>query len=164
MKRVKDELLFIAVLQFFLFCLTSIDYIVNFTLYRFGLRFDYEWANIYWTLLGLIWISVALLATSAYFIDRLENVSATQKKRIYLKGGLIGATVLAEHYGGFLDTLFFGILKILGHPWSYAWFENWWWHPYSKIFGFYAMPQNIVINLITVVALCICWWLVDKRK
>jgi hypothetical protein len=45
----------IALFSYSIFLLSNLDYIVNSDLYNFGLRFSYQWAEPYWTNIGLLY-------------------------------------------------------------------------------------------------------------
>jgi len=154
MRKWLDELIVILLIQLFLFSLTSIDYIVHNTLYKYGLIFNNDWANVYWALLFLTFQSVALLASATYWLNR--------KSPRKLTAFTIWITITAEHFGCFLDTLYFMIYLILGHPLTNA-LANWWWMPQSKIFGFWNLWINIIYNIIWFIPLIYLWYRVKNR-
>jgi len=130
------------------------DYIIHKILYNFGLIFSYEWANPYWMLLGLIFICFGLIGVSAYCID---------KKRIpKAKAFMVFITVVAEHFFGFLDTLFYVIDKIVTGEFI-GWYENWWWHWFSKMDGTWNLQRNIILNIIVGIFLIIGWIYVLRK-
>lgn len=155
MRKWLDELLVILLIQLFLFSLTSIDYIVHHTLYNYGLIFSHEWADIYWFLLFLTFQSVALVAMATYWLNR-ENPRKLTALTIWL-------TITAEHFGGFLDTLWFIFYFVLGDPLSNA-ITNWWWMYQSRIFGFWNLLTNIIYNIIWLIPLVYLWYRIGFKN
>ena len=153
-KSFLDDYIFLISLQLCLIFVTGIDFIVHSTLYDYGLIFSNTWAVPYWTLLGLVFFGLAFCSVSAYNIDR-------KKINIY-KSILVFITIIAEHNGGILDTLWFVIYRILNGNWGGA-FGNWTWHPYSTI-GFYNLYSNLTLNVIVIVILTIAWYWVLRRN
>jgi hypothetical protein len=155
LKQSADEFLFIISLQCVLFLITGIDYLVHHTLYSFGLRFDFYWATPYWIFLNGTFIAMAILSVTAYRIDR-ESPSKGTSIAIFL-------TVCAEVFGGFLDTLWFGIAGIMTGDWTLG-FKNWTWSIYSHLLGYYDLFSNIMLNIIVATILLCLWYYRYKMK
>lgn len=124
-------------------------------LYNYGLRFSYDWAIPYWYLLTLLFWSIALIGVSAYYIDR-EKVDKAESLAIF-------GTLLIEYHGGFLDTIFFTIERLIRGTWGNA-YNNWWWHPFSSIFGYWDLNLNVILNIICLIAIGITWYLVQRGE
>ncbi len=155
LKDNSDELLLIAILQLVLLCITGIDYIVHHTLYSYGLQFSNTWAIPYWFLLDLSFVTIALLAVSAYKIDK-DNFSLGTTIAIFV-------TICAEVFGGFLDTLWFTIAGIMTGNWHLG-FQNWSWHIYSRVFNVYSIKENLCLNLVVLILLAVLWYFRYKIK
>ncbi len=142
-------ILFLIVFAFFLVS-AKLDYYVNDTLYRYGLRFSYEWATGYWTIYTLEFLVFAIMAGFVYWF-------ASQKTRCDLKiTTAIVTTIVLLAVGGLQDILFFGIWGGKGFPSDNV---DWWWSWLHGIFGFWNTSMQI--SLVTVVfGVCgVVWWL-----
>ena len=77
-RDVKDEILFIIVLQIFLFILSAIDFVVNYLGIEFyGLQYNDAWFLPYGIALNGIWIAVSFLVVFAYRLDRKNPSTGT---------------------------------------------------------------------------------------
>ena len=149
-----DEFYYLFILQIILFIATGIDFIVHDTLYSYGLQFDYAWANPYWILLFLLFVFISLVGATAYYIDR-EKVYKPKLLLVFI-------TLLGEYVGGFLDSIWFLMSKVVTGSWGNA-FGNWTWHSYSLI-GFYNLNSNILINIIVGIILVLTWIFVLHKE
>lgn len=153
-KKIKDwidEFYYLILLQIPLILLTGIDYIMHNWLYNWGLRFDYSWAYPYWILLALTFVSIGAVGASAYVLDRKRRFIRLKKKKIFA----VFFTLIAEHFAAYLDSLFWLIHALAGK--RVDWISNWWWSPYSKIFGYWNLGANLLLNLITLILLYKMW-------
>ena len=152
-----DEFHYLVALQIPLILVTGIDYIVHNWLYKWGLQFDYSWAYPYWILLSLVFISLGIVGATAYSIDRKRYFKKTQKIKLFA----VAVTIMAEYFGGFLDTLWFSMHAIAGQ--GINWTQNWRWSLFSVIFGHWNLQMNIVLNIITGLLLMILWYKVKDK-
>jgi len=114
---------------FFVF---QIDYIVHHTLYEFGLRFSYEWAERYWIyirlILGLLGLTVVLNCVSAAYIQVGSHIGITLKP--LLIGVLLFVGALASALSAFffnqLDLIVHGDLYRFGLQFNYLWAQQYW--------------------------------------
>ena len=150
-RDVKDEILFIIVLQIFLFILTAMDFIVNYDGVQFyGLDPQPSWFIPYGIALNGIWIAVSILVVVAYRLDRSKPSTGTSIAIFF--------TVLGEYFFCFLDTLWFIFLYLVRGDWGWA-FEDWWWHIFSWIFGYFVLWWCLMLNVIGLVVIIILWFL-----
>lgn len=156
-----DEFYYLVSLQVALLLVTCLDYIVHTWLYDYGLQFSYSWALPYWTILTLIFITLAFVSASAYNIDRKRkfiHITIPPKKRKIIA---VFSTILIEYFAGFLDTIFMGIRALFGH--GVNWTGNWWWSPFSWILSHWDLQRNIALNLVGLIILCIVWIWANRK-
>lgn len=111
--------------------ITSIDKLVHQTLYKYGLHFNYAWADVYWILVFLLYQLIGLSFAATYWIS-------TKEPRSRYLACLLYYTLNIQLLGGILDTFFF---LIHGEFPS----GTWWWNPFNRFLG---IPWNTGINLI----------------
>jgi hypothetical protein len=152
-----DESFYLLFVQLALITITGIDWIIHSLLYHFGLQFSYVWAIPYWCLLNILFWIIAFLSVSAYFIDR-EPINK-------IKGLAVFGTSMIEFYFNILDSLFFLIERVVTGQWGNA-FTNWWWSPFSWIFGYWDLSSNIILNIIGIIIIITIWFKIrtDYRK
>ena len=155
-----DEFYYIVALHFVMVTLTGIDYIVHNWLYNHGLKFSYSWAWPYWILLTLTFLGLGLVGATAYNIDRSKEFYNLRVKPRRRKLFAVFITIFGEYFFGFLDTLWFTIHGLAGK--GVPWTANWWWSPWSTIFGHWDLRMNIVLNVIAGLLLIALWWRVKK--
>jgi hypothetical protein len=131
--------LIIALFQLWLIFLTALDHLIHQTLYAFGLRFSYEWADPYWILLSLVFALTTFLATVP-----IENRDVAWR---------VGFTFFGEWVGGFLDTIFW-----LLHGRLPPETEIWWWNPFHRFLQVEWHTLNQYSwNIIWAIILLVVW-------
>jgi len=99
-----------------------IDFIVNRTLYDYGLKFSWSWAIPYWSALWTTFLIIAALVMTTYWIRREETLRNART------AVLLGITVILTSLN--FDLLWFAYLWRLP-----AWNEVWWWYPFYWLLG-----------------------------
>jgi ABC-type lipoprotein release transport system permease subunit len=118
------------------FFFTRLDLIVHGDLYDFGLQFNNEWAQRYWTYSRLIMVSIAI-AISAVVLSISTILVQVRTRRSYLKltGALLIIAILMIGFSVFLftrlDFVVHNDLYRYGLQFSYEWAERYW--TYSKL-------------------------------
>jgi len=127
---------FAAVLSIFsFFCLMSkLDSIVHGTLYHYGLRFSFEWANEYWVTYTAIFIAFSLIIGLFYWLGSNRTVDDLK-----ISIALV-ATVNILMMGGLADIIFF-IFWGGGLPPNDI---TWWWVPWNSLFGVWNSSMQII--------------------
>lgn len=148
----KAILLVVLILLFF--CLMSrMDYVVNSTLYSYGLRFSYDWAWEYWITYNAIFVAFALVVSCAYWFG-------SHKTRRDMKFSIaLLMTIVLFTVGGLQDVMFF-VFWAGGLPPSNV---AWWWAPWINLMGTWNSLIQIGFMTLTFVA-SICTWLVATKK
>jgi len=141
--------LFIAATLATFLCLTGIDFIVHSVLYYYGLRFDVEWADPYWTVLTLSFLSIAVLAALTYMMN--EN----GEKRTAL---LIFLTIFGLYQAGLLDILWIVLWATFSFQDPYILTNVWWWSPYYRYLSIPWRVQHQILLLIIATSLLSLAW------
>ena len=150
LRDIKDEIAFIIALQIFLFIFTGLDFIVNYDgVQNYGLSPDMNWFLPYGIALNAIWIAIAFLVVFAYRLDR-PNPSKGTSVAIFF-------TVLGEHFFCYLDSLWFVFVYLTRGDWGWA-FDDWWWHVFSWILGYFDLWWCLALNLIGVPLIFLLWY------
>ena len=151
--RYKTEIS-LALLVLLFFCLMSrMDYVVNSTLYNYGLRFSYNWAEGYWLTYNAIFIAFGLAVSCAYWLG-------SHKTRRDMKCSMaLLATIVLFTVGGLQDVMFF-VLWAGGLPPSNV---IWRWSPFTSLIG--TWNSMIQIGFMTLmVGASICTWILATKK
>ena len=133
---------------FFYFCLLSrIDFIVHGDLYRYGLKFSYEWANQYWITYFAAYAHFSIVIGFIYWL-----ASNRTKKDLRVSIGL-AATASLLQIGGLADIIFFSLWAGGLPP------DNviWWWTPWYQIFGVWTSSMQIVLMILMSLAVVLMW-------
>ena len=134
----------LSIVFLFYLVLTKIDLIMHYDLYRFGLRFSYEWAQPYWLCLTLSFWGLAALAVSSYWLE-------SRNKNRYLMV-LTALTVLLPYHFGFEDVLWFvwrGQFPVEGVVWDWYWL--------NAYFAPWTTSKHIMYSTFGIVLLIACW-------
>jgi hypothetical protein len=148
----KAILLAVLVLLFF-GLMSRMDYIVNSTLYSYGLRFSYNWAWEYWITYNAIFIAFALVVSFAYWFGSHK----TRRDMKFSFALLITIVLLAV--GGLQDVIFF-VFWGGGLPPSNV---VWWWVPWINLIGTWNSVIQIIFTTLAFGA-SICTWLLATKK
>lgn len=83
-KRLLPTIIAVAALASTAYTLTLIDQVIQGTLYSYGLQFNYNWANPYWTLLRVTWALLAIGAavTTVNTIIIIRSGSKEKRQRV----------------------------------------------------------------------------------
>jgi hypothetical protein len=143
-----------GILVLLFFCLMSrMDYVVNSTLYDYGLRFSYEWADGYWVTYNAVFVAFALAMSCAYWLG-------SQKSWRDMKFSIaVLATIVLLAVGGLQDIMFFA-LWAGGLPPSNV---VWWWTPLASVVGTWNSTIQIGFTALMVCASFCIWILVTKK-
>lgn len=126
----------LSVLSFF--CLMSrIDFIVHRTLYHYGLKFSYEWANEYWITYTATFILFSVVMGLMYWLS--SNKTA---KDLKISFGLI-VTINLLMIGGLQDVMFY-VLWAGGLPPNNV---TWWWVPWARLFGIWNSLTQVILTV-----------------
>ncbi|MGD6932631.1 MAG: hypothetical protein ACQCN5_00305 [Candidatus Bathyarchaeia archaeon] len=137
--RFNQPIIFGVLILVFYVLMSRIDFIIHNTLYNYGLRFSYEWANTYWLTYNLIFIAFGFTLSIAYWA-----ASNKTKKDLKLSLALMGTITLLT-IGGLQDILFF-VLWNGGLPQSSV---VWWWMPWTSIVGTWNSIAQIALTTTT---------------
>ena len=143
-----------AFLVLLFFCLMSrMDYVVNSTLYDYGLRFSYEWAEGYWVTYNSIFVAFALAMSCAYWFG-------SHKTRMDMKFSIaLFTTIVLLTAGGLQDVIFF-VFWAGGLPPNNV---VWRWSPLTNLVG--TWNSTIQIGFMTLmVGASICTWILATKK
>jgi len=127
----------IALVTLSVFLFTRLDLIVHGDLYRYGLQFNYEWAEYYWTYSSLMRDSLAIAIIAAGFSIVLVVVQARTRVSYYkfLSCALLAFGTFMIGFAAFffnrLDLVVHGDLYRYGLQFSYEWAEQYW--TYSRL-------------------------------
>ena len=143
-----------ALMVLLFFCLMSrMDYVVNSTLYNYGLRFSRGWADGYWITYNAIFVAFALGISCAYWFG-------SRKTRRDLKFSIaLLTTIILFTIGGLQDIMFF-VLWAGGLPPNNV---VWWWAPLANIVGTWNSTIQVAFTSL-MVCVSVCIWLIVKRK
>jgi hypothetical protein len=136
----------VALLIFTFFCLMSkIDSIVHRTLYNYGLKFSYQWANEYWLTYNATFFAFSIIMAVTYWLGSSKTL-----EDLKVSAGL-SATVIILAVGGLQDILFYAL-------WGNGLPPNdvvWWWMPWNGILGawFSSMQVALVVSALSITAL-----------
>ena len=140
------SVLAVSVLSFF--CLMSrMDFIVHNLLYSYGLRFSYEWANVYWATYSSLFVVFSMIMGATYWLASNRNA---KDKRVSLA---IIATVNVLVIGGLQDIMFFVF-------WSGGLPPNnivWWWVPWNSLFGTWNSFKQVIAAGVSVLITAVLW-------
>jgi len=127
--------------------MSRIDFIVHGTLYRYGLRFSYEWANEYWFTYSATFIAFSGIIGLMYWLGSSKTV-----KDLKISVGLV-VTVNILMIGGLQDVLFY-VLWCGGLPANDV---VWWWIPWSHFFGTWNSLMQIILTSFTFSTTAFLW-------
>ena len=149
----KGFLLAGLVFLFFLF-MSRIDYIVNGTLYSYGLKFSYGWANDYWITYNLVFVVFSAMVAVTYWVGSKKTAGDMK-----ISAALF-ATVSLLALGGLQDILFF-VLWGGGLPANSV---VWWWTPWVSIVGTWNSLAQVSFTILTICASAGAWVMVFRRQ
>jgi len=151
--RYEKAILF-AILVLSFFCLMSrMDFVVNSTLYSYGLRFSYSWAEGYWVTYNAIFVVFALTMSCAYWLGSHRTRRDTRFSIAIL------VTIVLLTIGGLQDVMFFALWSN-GLPPSNV---IWWWSPLTVLIG--TWNSTLQIGFTTLMAgASVCTWIMAMKK
>jgi hypothetical protein len=149
-----EKAILLAILVLLFFCLMSrMDYVVNSTLYDYGLRFSYDWAGEYWVTYNAIFVAFALAVSCAYWFG-------SHKTRRDMKFSIaLLVTIVLFTLGGLQDVMFF-VLWGGGLPPSNV---VWWWVPWTNLIGTWNSAIQVGFTTLMFGA-SICTWILATKK
>jgi hypothetical protein len=132
-KTILALLIAVAIMDAFsLFLFTRIDTIVHVDLYKYGLQFNYAWADQYWSsfylFLGSLTIAMVLIGislASLFFYVRKHNTVARIACQMLLLVGA-GLTLLSVFFFYRIDYIVNNDLYLYGLQFSYNWAGTYW--------------------------------------
>ncbi|MGD6810445.1 MAG: hypothetical protein ACQCN3_12170 [Candidatus Bathyarchaeia archaeon] len=137
--RFKEPLLIAGLILGFFTLMSRIDFIVHSTLYEYGLKFSYEWANDYWLTYNSIFYVFGIALGLIYW-------AASKKTLRDIKLSLaIAGTIALLTVGGLQDILYF-VLWEGGLPQNSV---VWWWMPWTSIVGTWNSLAQIALTTLT---------------
>lgn len=90
-----------SLITLFFALMARIDYVVNSTLYDFGLVFSYDWANMYWLAYqGTFWVFSGIVAFIYWFGSRKTGCDKKVAAALFVSINLLALS-------GLQDILFF---------------------------------------------------------
>jgi hypothetical protein len=146
----------LALLILLFFCLMSrIDYVVNASLYNYGLRFSYDWARGYWATYSAIFVVFAVMMSYVYW---LGSVKTRRDAKISIS---ILVTIVLLMVGGLQDIMFF-VFWAGGLPPTNV---VWWWSPWTSLVGTWnSMIQISFMALMSCTSIFTCFLAVDGER
>jgi len=149
----KTAVPFAMLVLLFFFLMSRMDYVVNSTLYDYGLRFSYGWAAGYWITYTAIFIAFAMAVSCAYWFG-------SHKTRRDMKLSLaLFTTIVLFAIGGLQDIMFF-ILWDGGLPPNNV---AWSWAPLANIVGTWNSTIQVAFTTL-MICVSICMWALVKKK
>jgi hypothetical protein len=134
--------------------MSRIDYIVNGTLYSYGLRFSYDWAEGYWSTYFSVYVVFSIVVASAYWLG-------SNKTRTNLKYSIaLFLTIILLAAGGVQDIMFF-IFWAGGLPPSSV---VWWWAPWTSLIGTWNSILQITATSLVCCAIIFIWIQATKKQ
>jgi hypothetical protein len=145
-------LLFFILLFFFL--MSRVDFIVNSTLYKYGLTFSYDWANAYWIAFDALFAAFSAMAAYVYWFG--SSKTKCDKKIVVA----LLVTINALALGGLEDVLYFTFWGG-GLP-----ADNvvWWWSQWHGIFGTWNSTMQVELIVGTIGFSVVAWVLAFHQK
>jgi hypothetical protein len=137
--KFKQPIILGALILSFFVLMSRIDYIVHSTLYNYGLRFSYDWANSYWLTYNCIFIAFGAALSFAFWV-----ASDKTKRSAKLSLAILGSITLLT-LGGLQDILFF-VLWGQGLPQTSV---VWWWMPWAGIIGTWNSSLQVLLTALT---------------
>jgi hypothetical protein len=134
--------------------MARVDYVVHAMLYKHGLEFSYDWAYQYWIAYDAVFIIFSAMTAITYWIS--------SRKTNYDKkaAAALAITINLLTLGGLEDVLYFawnGGLPAIS--------ENWWWSPWTNIFGTWnSVMQLTMLTTMAAVAALTCNLLLKTKE
>jgi len=156
MNKTYNRFWFIVLLELIildLFATTFIDIVVHNILYRYGLQFSYEWADMYWFWIAILRLTIACIAAVSFYFLRDPS---ERDKQVSIA---IFITLVSLYFGFILDSLFFVIIGAFPPLDSI-----WWWNPFYRFFGIrWTTLENLIYNFIWISIDIIIWVYIKYR-
>lgn len=141
--------LFLATTLLTFLSMTGIDFLVHFTLYHYGLRFSEGWAEPYWSVLTLSFLSISLLSSATYLM------SGGGERRIAI---LIFLTIFGLFQAGLVDIMWILLWAAFSFEDLYILKNVWWWSPYYRFFSIeWRVEHQILLLAVTTLLLSLAW-------
>jgi hypothetical protein len=134
--------------------MARIDFVVNSTLYNYGLIFSYGWANDYWTAYNAAFVVFSVMVGFIYWFGSRKT---TCDKKIVV-ALLVTINLLA--IGGLQDVLYFTL-------WAGGLPPNnivWWWSEWIAIFGTWNSWIQVTFTLTMIGISLFTWTLALHQK
>lgn len=153
LKRVY-ALLFVFLTVLFFALMSKIDFIVHSTLYSYGLKFSYDWANTYWLTYSLVYSAFGLTMAFCYYAGSSKQF---QNKKVAFA---IFCSINVLAICGLQDLLFF--LLWAGSLPSGA--LVWWWSMWTYVFGTWNSQMQLALTGLGFVLIAATWLLTFYKK
>lgn len=134
--------------------MARIDFVVNATLYDYGLVFSYNWAIPYWTTYYTIFMVFSLIVGFIYWVGSLKAVY-DMKVAVALF-----ATINSLAISGLQDVLYF-IFWAGGLPPNNV---VWWWSHWISVFGTWNSVMQVALTVIAIAISTSIWALALYQK
>lgn len=134
--------------------MSKIDYIVHSTLYQFGLKFSYDWANTYWLTYSLVFCMFGLTMAFCYYMGSPKTV---QNKKIAIA---IFTSINVLALCGLQDLLFFVL-------WAGSLPQGtlvWWWSMWTYLFGTWNTQMQVSLTGLGLLVITVTWMLAVYKK
>ena len=127
--------------------MSRIDYVVNSTLYNYGLEFSYGWANTYWVAYNTVFVIFSAMAGFIYWFGS-EKTTCDKKVASAL---IVTINLLA--LGNLQDVMYF-IFWAGGLPPSNV---AWWWTWWNGIFGTWNTDLQVSLTTMALGVSLLIW-------
>lgn len=134
--------------------MAGLDHVVHNVLYGFGLRFSFEWATLYWSLFGSVFLVFGLILGFAYWLG-----SGGSRRSLLVGMGLF-LSVCLLFLGGLEDIIFY-LVWGGGLPSRDV---VWWWMPWYRIFGFWNSSLQLCLLFGVSMIACSFWVFVVQSR
>jgi hypothetical protein len=152
--RFRVAIMLISLLVLFFVVMSRIDYIVNSTLYNYGLKFSYDWANMYWfAYQAAFWVFSAMVALVYWSGSRKTGFDKKVTAALFISIDLLAL-------GGLQDILFY-VLWGGGLPANSV---VWTWVVWEKVFGFWNSMVQVITTGGSVGVSFLTWGLALRQK
>ena len=147
LKNKKSNLIWFSLVVLFYFSLTAIDFTVHSTLYKYGLIFDYAWANYYWIALSLVVASTSCLITVTHYMGTHQAVTSIK----------YGLTLLLLSLAGTIDWIFYMFYN------RGVYMGEWTWMPQYHLFGTWNATLQLIQTIIVFASIIAMWDFVEHK-
>ena len=152
--RFRKAILLAGLVFLFFLLMSRIDYIVNGTLYSYGLKFSYRWANEYWITYNLVFVVFSAMVAFTYYVGSNKSV-----RDLKISSALF-ATVCLLALGGLQDVLFF-VLWGGGLPANSV---VWWWMPWVSVVGTWNSLMQVAFVALTACVSASMWVVILRSR